>query len=66
MLYQALKLLSSVSEEQISGALQLAAQVHFRLDRGQECLQDYQKLQATGQVGCMYQPDQLQLLQLVA
>eukprot|EP00775_Hariotina_reticulata_P001463 gene1463-1805_t len=47
---EALKLLSTVSEEQMSGALQLAAQVHFRLDRGQECLQDYQKLQAAGQL----------------
>ncbi len=39
-----------MSEEQSSGALQLAAQVNFRLDKGQACAEAYDQLKAAGQV----------------
>jgi hypothetical protein len=48
---QALKLLGSVGEGHASGALQLAAQVHFRLDQGGACVEACNKLKAAGQVG---------------
>ena len=51
---QSLKLLSSVSEEQSSCALQLAAQVNFRLDKGADCAEAYDKLKAAGQVGASH------------
>eukprot|EP00879_Flechtneria_rotunda_P032694 GHRR01035952.1.p1 GENE.GHRR01035952.1~~GHRR01035952.1.p1 ORF type:complete len:218 (+),score=97.89 GHRR01035952.1:638-1291(+) len=47
---EALKLLESVDDTQTSAALQLAAQVQFRLDNGQECVQAYDKLKASGQL----------------
>ncbi len=47
---QSLKLLAAVSEDQASGALQLAAQVNFRLDKGQASAEAYDKLKAAGQV----------------
>lgn len=50
LLLQSLKLLGEVSEEQASCALQLAAQVNFRLDKGQACADAYDKLKAAGQV----------------
>jgi hypothetical protein len=50
LLLQSLKLLGDVSEEQSSCALQLAAQVNFRLDKGQACAEAYDKLKAAGQV----------------
>ncbi|KAF8057286.1 srp72 [Scenedesmus sp. PABB004] len=56
---EALKLLPSVPEEQSSGALQLAAQVCFRLDRGQECVDAVNKLQAAGQLSGMEQKTNL-------
>jgi hypothetical protein len=46
---QSLKLLAAVSEDH-SGALQLAAQVNFRLDEGQASADAYDKLKAAGQV----------------
>lgn len=39
-----------MSEDQASGALQLAAQVNFRLDKGQASADAYDKLKATGAV----------------
>lgn len=50
LLLQSLKLLGEVSEEQSCCALQLAAQVNFRLDKGQACADAYDKLKAAGQV----------------
>lgn len=50
LLPQALKLLGSVSADETAGALQLAAQVHFRLDQGQQCVEAYNKLKSSGQV----------------
>jgi hypothetical protein len=43
-----------VSEEQSSGALQLAAQVNFRLDKGQACAEAYDKLKAAGEVRVLW------------
>lgn len=48
---QALKLLGSVSDGEAVGALQLAAQVHFRLDQGQQCVEAYNKLKSSSKVG---------------
>jgi hypothetical protein len=45
-----LKLLAAVSDDQASGALQLAAQVNFRLDKGQASADAYDKLKAAGEV----------------
>lgn len=50
LLLQSLKLLGELSEEQSSCTLQLAAQVNFRLDKGQACADAYDKLKAAGQV----------------
>lgn len=52
---ESLKLLADVSEEQSSCALQLAAQVNFRLDKGQACAEAYDKLKAAGQVSTLEQ-----------
>lgn len=50
---EALKLLGSVGEAHASGALQLAAQVHFRLDQGAACVEACDKLKAAGQVSSL-------------
>jgi hypothetical protein len=50
LLQQALKLLGSVGDAHASGVLQLAAQVHFRLDQGDACVEACNKLKAAGQV----------------
>jgi hypothetical protein len=47
---QSLKQLSSVSEDQSSAALQLSAQVNFRLDKGRDSAEAYNKLKAAGLV----------------
>lgn len=50
VLSQSLKLLGSASEQEACGVLQLAAQVNFRLDKGQACAEAYDQLRAAGQV----------------
>lgn len=55
MVLQALKLLANISEDHTAASLQLKAQLYFRLDQGQACVDAVDQLGSLGRVAALEQ-----------